>query len=136
LKNVFKRGKVDTTLFRKNDIIFGATNEMLCEYFSKLMYTEFEMSMMGELKFFLGLQIKQTPQGIYIHQTKYVKELLKKFNMSDAKEMKTLMNPTTYLGLDEESTKVDGTQYKAMVVLTHWQVHQIVPSSKVKWKSE
>ena len=119
-----------------DDIIFGATNEMLCEDFSKLMQTEFKISMIGELKFFLGLQIKQTPQAIYIHPTKYVKELLKKFNMSDAKEMKTLMNPTTYLGLDEESTKVDGTQYKAMVVLTHWQVHQIVPSSKVKWKSE
>ena len=58
---------------------------MLCEDFSKLMQTKFEMSMMGEMKFFLGLQIKQTPQGIYIHQTKYVKELLKKFNMSDAK---------------------------------------------------
>jgi len=54
-------------------IIFGATNEMLCEDFSKLIQTELEMSMIGELKFFLGLQIKKTPQGIYIHQTKYVK---------------------------------------------------------------
>ena len=70
-----------------DDIIFGATNEMLCEDFSKLMQTEFKISMIGELKFFLGLQIKQTPQAIYIHPTKYVKELLKKFNMSDAKEM-------------------------------------------------
>jgi len=57
------------------DIIFGATNEMLCEDFSKLMQTEFKMSMMGELKFFLGLQIKKTPQGIYIHHNQYVKEL-------------------------------------------------------------
>jgi len=86
LENGFEHGMVDTTLFPKNydsqfllvqvyvdDIIFGATNEMLYEDFSKLMQTEFEMSMMGELKFFLGLQIKQTPQGIYIHQTKYVK---------------------------------------------------------------
>ena len=86
LKSGFERGKVDKTLFCKNyesqflsvqvymdDIIFGATNEMLCEDFSKLMQIEFEMSMMGELKFFLGLQIKQTPKGIYIHQTKYVK---------------------------------------------------------------
>ena len=61
------------------------------------MQTKFKISMMGELKFFLGLQIKQTSSGIYIHQTKYVKELLKKFNMNDAKEMKTLMHPTTYL---------------------------------------
>ena len=78
------------------------------------MQTKFEMSMMGELKFFLRLQIKQTPKGICIYQTKYVKELLKKFNMNDAKEIKTPMHPMTYLGLDEESTKVDGTRYRAM----------------------
>ena len=69
------------------------------------------MSMMGELKFFLRPQIKQTPNGIYIHQTKNVKELLEKLNMNNAKEMKTPIHPTTYLGLDKESTKVDGTQY-------------------------
>ena len=79
MENGFSRGKVDTTLFRKNsqtdfilvqiyvdDIIFGATNENLCEDFSKLIQTEFEMSMMGELRFFLGLQIKQTNKGVYI----------------------------------------------------------------------
>ena len=72
---------------------------------------------MGELKLYLGLKIKQTPKGIYIHQTKYVKELLKKFNMKEAKDMKTPMHPTTYLGLDEESTKVDRTQYRTMIGL-------------------
>ena len=75
------------------------------------------MSVMGELKLYLGLKIKQTPKGIYIHQTKYVKELLKKFNMKEAKDMKTPMHPTTYLGLDEESTKVDRTQYRTMIGL-------------------
>ena len=122
MKNGFEQGKVDTTLLCKNyesqfllvqlyvdDIIFSTTNEMLCDDFSKLMQTKFEMSMMGELKFFLGLQIKQTPIGIYIHQTKYVKKLLKIFNMNGAIEMKNLMHTTTYLGLDEESTKVDKT---------------------------
>ena len=69
----------------------------LCEDFSKLMQAKFEMSMMGELKFFLGLQIKKIDEGIYIHQTKYVKELLKKFKMDDAKPMKTLMHPTIVL---------------------------------------
>ena len=88
---------------------------MLCEDFSKLMQIEFEMSMMGELKFFLGLQIKQTRNGIYSQQTLYMKELLKKFNMDDAKVMKTPMHPTTYLELDEKSKKVDETQYKAMI---------------------
>ena len=67
------------------------------------------MSKIREPMFFLGLQIKQTSIEIYIHQTKYVKEFLKKFNMNDAKEMKTPMHPTTYLKLDEESKKVDGT---------------------------
>ena len=103
--NGFMRGKVDTTLFRKDlakdfiivqiyvdDIIFGATNELLCKDFSNLMQSEFEMSMMGELKFFLGLQVKQTKEGIYIHQQKYTKELLKKFKMNDAKPMKTPMH--------------------------------------------
>ena len=51
-----------------DDIIFGSTNELLCEEFSKLMQSEFEMSLMGELKFFLGLQIKQEKDGILIHQ--------------------------------------------------------------------
>ena len=79
MKNGFEQGKVDTTLFCKNydsqfllvqvyvdNIIFGATNEILYEDFSKLMQTGFEMSMMGELEFFLGLRIKRIPQGIYI----------------------------------------------------------------------
>jgi len=60
-----------------DDIIFAATNEMLYEDFARLMQIEFEMSMIGELNFFLGLQIKQTPQGIYIHQAKYVKKTIK-----------------------------------------------------------
>jgi len=119
---------VDITLFCKNyesqfilvqvyvdDIIFSATNEIFCKDFFKLMETEFEMSVMGELKFFLRLQIMQTPNGIYIRQTKYVKDLLKKFNMNDAKEMKTTMHPTTYLGLDEESIKVNETQCREMI---------------------
>ena len=98
-----------------DDIIFGATNEPLCEDISKLMQIEFEMSMTRELKFFLGLQIKQTNNGIYIHQTKYVKELLKKFNLENPKEIKTPMHPTMYLGLDKESKKVDNTQFSAMI---------------------
>ena len=73
--------------------------------------------MMGELKFFLGLQIEQTSNGIYIHQMKYVKELLKKFKLEDAKEMKSHMHPTTCVRLDEESNKVDNFQYIAMIGL-------------------
>ena len=75
------RGKVDTTLFRRevgkdfiivqiyaDDIIFGATNESMCNDFSDMMKSEFEMSMIRELKFFLGFQIKQDNKGMHIHQ--------------------------------------------------------------------
>ena len=96
-------------------LFFWTINETLYEDFSKLMQTKVEMSMMGEMKIFLGLQIKQTGKEIYINQTKYVKELLMKFNMDDAKEMKTPMHLTTYLGLGEESKKVDGIQYRGMI---------------------
>ena len=128
MKNGFTRGQVDTTLFRKtsnkhfiivqiyvDDIIFGATNESLCKEFSKLMQTEFEMSMMGELKFFLGIQIKQCNDGIYIHQSKYIKELLKKFKMVDCKPMCTPMHPTCILGKDEIGKKVDQKMYRGMI---------------------
>ncbi|RDX79796.1 Copia protein, partial [Mucuna pruriens] len=65
----------------------------------------FEMSMMEELKFFLGFQIKETKDGIYIHQSKYVNELLKKFNLEDCKTMSTPMHPTSILILDEADKK-------------------------------
>ena len=62
-----------------DDIIFAATLNDLCDKFLKMMRIEFEMSVMGEVDFFLGLQIKQTSHGTMIHQQKYVKELLKQF---------------------------------------------------------
>ena len=62
-----------------DDIIFGATNQSLCEHFAKEMQSEFEMSMMGELTFFLSLQVKQSKDGIFINQAKYIKDMLKKF---------------------------------------------------------
>ena len=98
-----------------DNIIFGATNKSLCEDFSKLMQVVFEISMMGELKFFLGLQIKKTNEGIYIHQTIYVKELLKKFKMDNAKPMNASMHPTIVLGLDEDSKQVNKKTYRGMI---------------------
>ncbi|KAJ9544590.1 hypothetical protein OSB04_024297 [Centaurea solstitialis] len=104
LSKGFKRGTIDTTLFLKkegddlllvqiyvDDIIFGSTNPELCTKFSKIMETEFEMSMMGELNFFLGIQVKQNPDGIFINQSKYIKDMLKKFNMTDCSPIKTPM---------------------------------------------
>ena len=99
LDNDFSMGKADTTFFIKNknqdilvvqiyvdDIIFGSTNESLCKEFSSCMSKEFEMSMMGELKYFLGLQIKQNNEGIFINQAKYAKDFLKRFGIDDSKQ--------------------------------------------------
>ncbi|MCI25820.1 putative reverse transcriptase (RNA-dependent DNA polymerase), partial [Trifolium medium] len=73
------------------------------------------MSMMGELKFFLGIQINQNQEGIYIHQSKYTKELLKKFNMEDCKPINTPMHPTSSLCKSEEEGKVDQKIYRGMI---------------------
>src|ERR1051325_10045407 len=93
----FSRGKVDTTLFIKrqgkhsilvqvyvDDIIFGSSNISLVKEFSKLMQGEFEMSMMGELNYFLGLQIKKLNEGTFVSQTKYCLDLLKRFDKANS----------------------------------------------------
>ena len=128
IENGFHRGKVDNTLFLKSkgehllivqvyvdDIIFGATHNDLCDGFSTLMKSEFEMSMMGELNFFLGLQIKQTPNGTMIHQQKYVKELLKRFGMEAAKPIDTPISPSTRLVMDDGSPSVEEKSYRGMI---------------------
>ena len=86
-----------------DDIIFGATSEYLCDEFSSLMGKEFEMSIMGELTFFLGLQIKQSSNGISICQEKYIKELLKKFNMFDSKPIDTPMGTNSKMIVKESN---------------------------------
>ena len=72
-----------------DDIIFGSSNKAFNDKFSKLITDRFEMSMMGELKFFLGFEIKKLRGGTFISQTKYIQDMLKRFNMVDAKEKKT-----------------------------------------------
>jgi len=84
-----------------DDIIFGSTNEKLCKNFESCMKKEFEMSMMGELNYFLGLQIKQRGEGIFINQAKHTRELIKKFGLEDAKICKTPMTTITKLDKDE-----------------------------------
>ncbi|GJR63228.1 retrovirus-related pol polyprotein from transposon TNT 1-94 [Tanacetum coccineum] len=91
----FSKGSIDPTLFITkhkedillvqiyvDDIIFGSTNPKLSKRFGKLMHSKFDMSMMGELKFFLGIQIHQSPHGIFINQAKYAQEILKKHGMT------------------------------------------------------
>ena len=92
-----KRSNQQTLLVQiyVDDIIFGSTNNALCKEFASLMQGEFEMSMIGELNFFLGLQIKQMSDGIFINQSKYCKELLKRFDMDKCKEIATPMGAST-----------------------------------------
>jgi len=124
----YTMGLVDNTLFTKkkdshiiivqiyvDDIIFGSTCQELCVDFSKIMHDEFEMSMMGELNFFLGLQIKQLEYGIFFNQSKYIKDMLKKFGLEDSKPIKTPMSTETKLTKDEESESVDSTKYRGMI---------------------
>jgi len=85
-------------------ILFGATNNSLCEEFSNLMSKEFEISMMGELTFFLGLQIKQSKDDIFINQRKYINQL-----------MKTPMATNEKLDLDREGKPVSEKIYRAMI---------------------
>ncbi|KAI3723832.1 hypothetical protein L2E82_35593 [Cichorium intybus] len=100
----FKRGSIDQTLFRKifnkhllivqiyvDDIIFGSTDESLSVKFADLMKSKFEMSMIGEMTTFLGLQIKQSTDGIFINQENYVKNLLTRFSMDKSNTAKTPM---------------------------------------------
>ncbi|KAJ9544402.1 hypothetical protein OSB04_024109 [Centaurea solstitialis] len=128
LSKGFKRGTIDTTLFLKkegddlllvqiyvDDIIFGSTNPELCTKFSKIMETEFEMSMMGELNFFLGIQVKQNPDGIFISQSKYIKDMLKKFHMTDCSPIKIPMPTGNLLGPDLAGKSVDQKIYRSMI---------------------
>ncbi|XP_022639218.1 uncharacterized protein LOC111242059, partial [Vigna radiata var. radiata] len=128
IDNDFSRGKVDSTLFTKkvvkhilivqvyvDDIIFGSTDDSLCEEFAEIMQGEFEMSMMGELNFFLGLQIKQMNGGTFISQTKYCREILKKFDMDTCKEANTPMGTSCYLDKDESGKRLNETMFRGMI---------------------
>jgi hypothetical protein len=128
ISNAFKVGKADPTLFTKtcngdlfvcqiyvDDIIFGSTNQKSCEEFSRVMMQKFEMSMMGELNYFLGFQVKQLKEGTFISQTKYTQDLLKRFVMKDAKPAKTLMETDGHLDLNIGGKSIDQKTYWSMI---------------------
>jgi hypothetical protein len=73
------------------------------------------MSMMGELTFFLGIQVKQTKHGTFVHQAKYTKDLMKMFNMAELKLVSTSMSTSTSLGLDEDGEAVDQREYRSII---------------------
>jgi hypothetical protein len=80
-----------------------------------MMENEFQMSMMGELTFFFGIQVKQMKEDIFIHQAKYTKDLMKKFNMAELKPMSTLMSTAVALDPDENGEPVDQREYRSMI---------------------
>ncbi|GKE01483.1 putative ribonuclease H-like domain-containing protein, partial [Tanacetum coccineum] len=127
LQHNYRRGTIDKTLFIKkdsrdillvqvyvDDIIFGSTNKAWCEEFEVLMQGEFEMSAMGEMSFFLGLQVKQLPDGIFISQDKYVKDMLTKFDMESEdlnNDPMKLLRPNE----DESDPPVKYNLYRSMI---------------------
>jgi hypothetical protein len=119
---------VDKTLFTLNhgtdfllvqiyvdDIIFGGFSHTLVSRFQEMMESEFHISMMGELTFFLGIQVKQMKQGSFVHEAKYTKDLMKKFNMAELKPVSTLMSSAASLGPDEDGEVVDQREYMSMI---------------------
>nr|GEV87397.1 putative ribonuclease H-like domain-containing protein [Tanacetum cinerariifolium] len=125
LENGFQRGTIDQTLFIKKQkgdillvqiyvdvIIFGARNKDLCKSFEKLMKDKFQMSSIGELTFFLGLQVKQKKDGIFISQDKYVAEILRKFGLTEGKSASTPIDTEKPLLKDPDGEDVDVHTYR------------------------
>nr|GEV08683.1 uncharacterized mitochondrial protein AtMg00810-like [Tanacetum cinerariifolium] len=130
LDNRFHRGKIDKTLFIRrhkddillfqvyvDDIIFGSTKKELCNAFEKMMREKFQMSSMGELTFFLGLQVKQKQAGIFISQDKYVAEILKKYGFSEVKNASTPMETQKPLLKNKDGKEVYVYMYRSMIGL-------------------
>ncbi|GJS25825.1 putative ribonuclease H-like domain-containing protein [Tanacetum coccineum] len=124
----FSKGVVDPTLFIQktgkhtlhvqiyvDDIIFASTDPKDCDRFSNEMSSKFQMSMMGQISFFLGLQISQNPRGIFINQSKYANEILKKFDLHKSDPVDTPMVERTKLDEDLSGTPVDQTKYRSMI---------------------
>ncbi|GJV11551.1 retrovirus-related pol polyprotein from transposon TNT 1-94 [Tanacetum coccineum] len=127
IEHHFTKGIVDPTLFTRrhgddillvqiyvDDIIFGSTKPVFAKRFEKLMKDNFEMSMIGEMKFFLGLQVHQSPRGIFICQSQYTMDILKKHGMEKCDTISTPM-ATTKLDADLQGTPVDQTKYRSMI---------------------
>ncbi|GKB40468.1 retrovirus-related pol polyprotein from transposon TNT 1-94, partial [Tanacetum coccineum] len=128
LANNFFKGAVDPTLFTRksgkhillvqiyvDDIIFASTDHNACNIFSKEMSSKFQMSMMGQMSFFLGLQVSQSPRGIFINQAKYALKTLKKHGMDLSDPVDTPMVDRLKLDEDLMGIPVDQTQFRGMV---------------------
>jgi hypothetical protein len=124
----FIKGSADNKLYIKvsqgnillievyvDDIIFGSDGDMLRRKFAKYMHNEFEMSLHGELSFFLGIQIRQRNQGIFISQTNYIREMLKRFGMEDCKLVITPMQTSCKLRKDDDLKSIDQRKYRSII---------------------
>ncbi|GJY20243.1 retrovirus-related pol polyprotein from transposon TNT 1-94 [Tanacetum coccineum] len=124
----FTKGTIDPTLFTirygddillvqiyVDDIIFESTNPKFSKRFEKLMHSRFEISLIGEMKFFLGLQIHQSPRGIFINQAKYALEILKKHGMEKGQSIGTPMAMKPKLDADVIGTLIDKTDHRSKI---------------------
>nr|GEW08915.1 uncharacterized mitochondrial protein AtMg00810-like [Tanacetum cinerariifolium] len=129
LANGFSKGVVDPTLFIREtgkhtlhvqiyvaDIIFSSTDLRDCDHFPKEMSSKFQKSMMGQMSFFLGLQVSQNPRGIFINQSKYANEILKKFDCYKSDPVDTPMVERSKLDEDLSGIPVDQIRYRSMIV--------------------
>ncbi|GJW35520.1 retrovirus-related pol polyprotein from transposon TNT 1-94 [Tanacetum coccineum] len=128
ISNDFSKGSVDPTLFicregkefllvqiDVDDIIFAASTPELCDLLAKIMCSKFKMSMKGKISFFLGLQISQSPRGIFINQSKYALESLKKYGYESCDPVDTPMVEKSKLDEDKEGKAVDPSHYHGMI---------------------
>jgi hypothetical protein len=98
-----------------DDIIFCGSSHVLVSGFQEMMEKEFQMSMIGELTFFLGIQVKQTKKCTFVHKAKYMNDLMKKFNMAKLKPVSTPMSTATTLDLDKNGEVVDQRENRSMI---------------------
>ncbi|GJS37266.1 retrovirus-related pol polyprotein from transposon TNT 1-94 [Tanacetum coccineum] len=128
----FSKGVVDPTLFTQkagndlllvqiyvDDIVFASTNTAMCNKFANMMTTKFKMSMIGHMSFFLGLQISQSPRGIFLNQSKYAFEIIKKYGLLSSDSVDTPMVEKNKLDEDLQGTPVDATLYHGMIGSLH-----------------
>ncbi|GJX48248.1 retrovirus-related pol polyprotein from transposon TNT 1-94 [Tanacetum coccineum] len=124
----FSKGVVDPTLFTwhagndillvqiyVDNIIFASSNTVMCDEFANQMTNKFKMSMMGQMSFFLGLQISQSPRGIFINQSKYASEIVKKYGLHSTNSVDTPMIENNKLDEDLQGKPVDATLYRDMI---------------------
>ncbi|GJR54793.1 retrovirus-related pol polyprotein from transposon TNT 1-94 [Tanacetum coccineum] len=124
----FSKGEIDPTLFTRHagndillvqiyvdDIIFASTNIAMCDEFANQMTNKFNMLMMGQMSFFLGLQISQSPRGIFINQSKYASEIVKKYGLHSTDYVDTPMIENKKLDEDLQGKPVDATLYRGMI---------------------